>query len=93
MTGVDRGLNGEWSGRRASVVGIAFAVTVLGVALFGHGRLINGDGDLARHLVTGRAILRHGPRFADPFSFTRPGESFLAYEWLSQATDVPVLEQ
>jgi hypothetical protein len=46
--------------------------------------VLNGDGDLPRHLVVGEHILQHGPRFADTFSFTRAGEPFLAYEWLSQ---------
>jgi hypothetical protein len=69
---------------QASVVDLTFAIAVLAIPLLAHRKVINGDGDLARHLVTGRHILEHGPRFADPFSFTRSGEPFLAYEWLSQ---------
>ncbi len=70
---------------RASVVDLTFALWALVIPLGFGGMLVNGDGDLARHLVTGRYILAHGPRFADPFSFTRGGDPFLAYEWLSQA--------
>jgi hypothetical protein len=71
---------------RVSVVDVTFALWVCVIALlFNHG-LLNGDGDLARHLMIGGHILEHGPRFNDPFSFTRFGEPFLAYEWLSQAT-------
>jgi hypothetical protein len=69
---------------KASVVDLTFAIWVVAIPLLLHGRLLNGDGDLARHIVIGRHILEHGPRFADPFSFTRAGEPFLAYEWLSQ---------
>jgi hypothetical protein len=69
---------------RASVVDLTFAISILAIPLLAHEGLLNGDGDLARHLVIGRHILDHGPRFADPFSFTRGGEPFLAYEWLSQ---------
>ena len=54
------------------------------IPLLVHGRVLNADGDLPRHLVVGEHILQHGPRFADVFSFTRAGEPFLAYEWLSQ---------
>ncbi len=70
--------------QQASVVGMAFALTSASAAFLAHGRLVNGDGDLLRHILIGRYILGHGPRFADPFSFSRAGEPFLAYEWLSQ---------
>jgi hypothetical protein len=72
------------SDAKVSVVGLTFAMWVVAIPLLYHNRLLNGDGDLIRHIVIGRHILEHGPRFADPFSFTRPGEPFLAYEWLSQ---------
>jgi hypothetical protein len=71
-------------GVRASVADLTFALWVLFIPLVAHGYLVDSDGDLPRHIVTGRHILAHGPRFADPFSFTRAGEPFLAYEWLSQ---------
>jgi hypothetical protein len=70
--------------RRVSVVDLTFAIWVPVITLLFHDLLLNGDGDLARHIVVGRHIMSAGPRFADPFSFTRPGEPFLAYEWLSQ---------
>lgn len=70
--------------RRASVVDLTVAIWLIALPLVFHGRLLNADGDLARHIMTGRHILAHGPRFVDPFSFTRAGEPFLAYEWLSQ---------
>jgi hypothetical protein len=63
---------------------MTFAIWLVAIPLLFHTRLLNGDGDLIRHIVIGRHILEHGPRFADPFSFTRGGEPFLAYEWLSQ---------
>ena len=69
---------------KISVAGLAFAMTAFAAAFLGSGKLLNGDGDLLRHLVIGRYILGHGPRFADPFSFSRAGAPFLAYEWISQ---------
>lgn len=69
---------------RISIVDVTFGLWAAVIPLLFHGRLLNGDGDLARHIVIGRHILEHGPRFEDPFSFSRPGEPFLAYEWLSQ---------
>ena len=42
------------------------------------------DGDTGWHIRTGELVLATGsaPR-ADPFSFTRPGEPWFAWEWLS----------
>jgi hypothetical protein len=48
------------------------------------GAMLNVDGDLARHIVLGKHILSHGVVFPDVFSFTKPGEDFVAYEWLSE---------
>jgi hypothetical protein len=82
---VKAGERRRWgSDARVSVVDLTFAISVVTIPLLAHGRLLNGDGDLARHIVIGKHIIGHGPRFADPFSFTRGGEPFLAYEWLSQ---------
>jgi len=42
------------------------------------------DGDTALHTRTGDFILDHGHvPTADPFSFTKPGERWYAYEWLT----------
>lgn len=43
------------------------------------------DGDAGWHIRTGERILETGavPR-ADPYSFTRPGEPWFAWEWLSE---------
>src|SRR6476620_10849647 len=47
--------------------------------------LLNSDGDLARHLRHGQYMLEHHSLIhADPFSFTRPGEPFVAFEYGSQ---------
>ncbi|HEX7092023.1 MAG TPA: hypothetical protein VF192_18035 [Longimicrobiales bacterium] len=60
------------------------AIGVLGPVLAG-GALLNADGDVARHIRLGewmieaRAVIDR-----DLFSFTRAGEPFLDFEWLSQ---------
>jgi hypothetical protein len=82
---VNDGTRRRWGiGARASVVDLTFASWLVVIPLLFNHRLLNGDGDLIRHIVIGRHVLVAGPRFADPFSFTRAGEPFLAYEWLSQ---------
>ncbi len=43
-----------------------------------------GDGDTGWHIRTGQWILSHGTvPTTDPFSFTKPGEPWFAWEWLS----------
>jgi hypothetical protein len=43
-----------------------------------------GDGDTGWHIRTGQWILAHrAVPSADPFSFTKPGEPWFAWEWLS----------
>ena len=47
--------------------------------------LLNGDGDLARHLRVGSYILaRRGLFYQDVFSYTMLGKAFVPYEWLSE---------
>lgn len=67
-----------------SVVALLFAIWGLVIPLGYSNTLLSSDGDLARHLTLGRHILQHGPSFPDVFSHTKPGETFLAYEWLSE---------
>lgn len=45
------------------------------------------DGDTALHTRTGDYILDHGQvPTADPFSFTKPGERWYAFQWLTGVT-------
>jgi hypothetical protein len=46
--------------------------------------LINSDGDLARHVRVGDYILSHGLLHQDLFSYTKLGQPFIGYEWLSE---------
>jgi hypothetical protein len=63
-------------------------LTFVGLALlvpFALGKqLLNSDGDLARHLRVGEYILSHGLLRVDVFSFTKGGQPFIGYEWLSE---------
>jgi len=70
---------------RPSLPALAFGTWIL-IAAFGFGgRFLNGDGDTARHLRHGatilaqRDVIRH-----DPFSFPRPGEPFVSFEYGAQ---------
>jgi len=42
-----------------------------------------GDGDTGWHIRTGEYILAHGVPARDPFSFSRAGQPWYAWEWLS----------
>jgi hypothetical protein len=47
--------------------------------------MVNADGDPARHLRHGETILATGDVIRiDRFSFTRPGQAFVGFEWGSQ---------
>ena len=61
-------------------------VGVLAFVIFGFQEpLLNSDGDLARHLRHGEWMLQHHHLItADPFSYTRGGPPFVAFEYGSQ---------
>ncbi len=67
-----------------SLPDFVFLALALIVPLARGGPLINSDGDLARHLRVGEYILQHGLLHQDVFSFTKAGEAFVGYEWLSE---------
>lgn len=66
------------------VLGAAVAAVIAGVMAV-NGVALLADGDTLWHLTTGELILRDAalPN-ADPYSFTRAGEPWIAKEWLSQ---------
>jgi hypothetical protein len=62
-----------------------FAALIVWLFVAGSGwQVLLADGDTGWHIRTGEAILaaRQAPH-ADPFSFTRPGAPWCAWEWLS----------
>jgi hypothetical protein len=64
---------------------LVFVLLSVAVPILLQHPLLNSDGDLARHLAHGRYMLEHGGVIrADPFSFTRPGAPFVAFEYGSQ---------
>lgn len=63
---------------------ILFAAIFLGIAANGH-RILNFDGDLPRHILTGRLILQtQHVSTTDIFSFRTVGYPSIPHEWLSQ---------
>ena len=64
-----------------SLFDIIFVIWAVVVPVgFGY-RLLNSDGDLARHLRLGEMILdQHACSAHDMFSFTMAGQPFLAFE-------------
>ncbi len=68
-----------------SLPALVFLLWSMAVALTAGSRLLNADGDTARHLRHGETILttRHLIR-VDPFSFTKPGAPFVGFEYGSQ---------
>lgn len=67
---------------RPSLFDIIFVIWVVVIPIGFGARLINSDGDMARHIRLGETILDQGelPR-ADFFSHTMAGEPFIAFEW------------
>src|SRR5690606_12889448 len=71
--------------RPPSVPAVIFAVVAIATPIALGNRLLNADGDIARHLRHGLTMLERGGLIRhDPFSYTRPGEPFLAFEYGSQ---------
>jgi hypothetical protein len=63
---------------------ILFAAIFWGIAANGH-RILNFDGDLPRHILTGDLILQtHYVSTTDIFSFRTVGYPSIPHEWLSQ---------
>jgi hypothetical protein len=75
-----------WLTRRLipSLSDLVFIVVVLLVLWLG-GFVTIRDGDLGWHIATGRVILSTGsvPQ-VDLFSYTNPGQRFIAHEWLAE---------
>jgi hypothetical protein len=67
-----------------SLADIMFVSLALVVPLGRGGLLLNSDGDLGRHLRVGEYVLAHGWLRTDVFSFTRFGQPFVGYEWLTE---------
>ncbi len=70
---------------RPSLFDIVFVIWALVIPVgFGH-RLLNSDGDLARHLRIGEVMLERGAMLREyPFAHTVTGRPFLAFEWGSE---------
>ena len=70
---------------RPSLFDIIFVIWVVVIPVGFGSRLINSDGDMARHIRLGQAILDQGglPR-TDFFSHTTAGRPFIAFEWGSE---------
>jgi hypothetical protein len=70
---------------RPSLFDIIFVIWVIVVPVSFGSRLINSDGDVARHIRLGEVILDQGalPR-VDFFSHTMGGRPFIAFEWGSE---------
>ena len=70
---------------KPSLFDIIFLIWAVVVPVGFSGRLINSDGDLARHLRLGELMLQqHGLLRTDVFSHTAAGKPFLAFEWGSE---------
>jgi hypothetical protein len=70
---------------RPSLLDIIFVIWAVVVPVGFGFRLLNSDGDLARHLRLGELMLERGRLLRrDVFSFTRAGEPFLAFEYGSE---------
>ncbi len=72
---------------RPSLPELVFAIWAVVIPVGFAGRLLNGDGDPARHLRLGALMLDRGGLIRqDVWSHTASGRPFLAFEWLSEVT-------
>src|SRR5690606_21328584 len=79
------GMTRRHRGPAPGIPALVFLFWAIVTPLLFHQRLLNGDGDPARHLRHGLWILEHGSVIRqDPFSYTRPGEPFVGFEYGSQ---------
>lgn len=76
----------RWSERAApSIPALFFLLLSVLAPLVAQQRILNGDGDPARHIRHGLYMLQHHALiWHDPFSFTRPGQPFVPFEYGSQ---------
>jgi hypothetical protein len=78
-------VSGARRGVRPSLYDIIFIIWAVVVPVGFGSRLLNSDGDLARHLRLGEIMLgRHALLREDVFSFTRAGQPFVAFEYGSE---------
>src|ERR1043165_6688921 len=70
-----------------SLVDVFFCALLIGIAVGPGGwQSLLADGDTGWHIRTGEIVLASGSApSVDPFSFTRPGEQWFAWEWLADA--------
>jgi hypothetical protein len=76
-----------WTRRLAPTLGDFFFVALL-IWLFAAGAFgwlgLLGDGDTGWHIRTGEYVLDNGRvPTTDPFSFSKPGQTWFAWEWLT----------
>ena len=61
---------------------VVFLIVFLGVVILGN-QMLNADGDLPRHLATGRLILETGSiPLSEPFVYPYLGQPYVPHEWL-----------
>ena len=73
------------SGIHPSLPAFLFLIWALLIPLFEGETMVNADGDPARHIRHGQTILDQNDVIRnDPFSFTKPGEPFVGFEYGSQ---------
>src|SRR4051812_11318945 len=74
-----------WRRWMPSLVDVFFCALLVGIALGpGSWQALLADGDTGWHIRTGEIVLATGAApSADPFSFTRAGERWFAWEWLA----------
>jgi hypothetical protein len=78
-------VSGQRRGARPSLYDIIFIIWAVVVPVGFGSRLLNSDGDLARHLRLGELMLERGGLLRqDVFSFTKAGQPFLAFEYGSE---------
>lgn len=76
---------GSRSTLQPAIFDLVFVLWAVVLPLGFHRRLLNSDGDLARHLQVGQWMLKHGNVLrTDIFSYPMAGHRLVPFEWLSE---------
>ncbi len=78
--------SGFWGPPNA--VAILFLALTMLPLLFFQKQMLNADGDLATHIFLGRKVLEYGIAFKSDWAHTKFGDTFIAFEWLSEVVFV-----
>ncbi len=87
---VNSGIKSDLFGPPNSIAIIFLSMVVF--AFQSQKQILNSDGDLGTHIFLGRKVLENGITFTSDWAHTKFGDTFVAFEWLSEVVFVQLYE-